>query len=271
LITKDINMNTDKQIKSNGFRTELARQLRISVVATTVLTIIVSGAYPALVWGLAQIAFPHKANGSLIDRNGKATTKDSDAVGSSLIGQNVSDAKYFHPRPSSAGGGYDATASGGSNLGPTSAKLLSGTTKKDDKGKEVVDFDGVQDRIVHYCTENALAFESSAPIKTFEDGQGNLDDVKLIKAFNDDKSPLVFTPKNEIPADAVTASASGLDPHISLANARIQASRVAAARKMTEGQVKHLIEENTDRPGLGILGDSAVNVLRLNIALDAAR
>lgn len=261
-------MNTKTK---TGFVPELARQLKISVAATLVLTAFVSALYPVVVWGLAQVFFPHKANGSLIDRGGNPTTNDSDAVGSSLIGQNFADAKYFRPRPSAAGGGYDPTASGGTNLGPTSAKLLTGAVKKDDKGKEVVDFDGVQLRIVHYCIENGLAFESSAPIKDYQDAQGNLDDVKLIKAFNDDKAALTITPKNTIPADAVTASASGLDPHISLANARIQVPRVAAARKLSEDVVTRMVEESTDGPGLGILGDPAVNVLRVNLALDRSK
>lgn len=249
--------------------TELLRQIRTSVIATFVLAIIVSGVYPAIVWGLAQTLFHNKANGSLIGKDGNPVSRDADAIGSSLIGQNFSDAKYFHPRPSAAGTGYDATASGGSNLGPTSAKLINGTTKKDDKGKEIVDNDGIEDRIVHYCLDNNLPFESSIPIKQFQDAQGNLDDVKLIKAFNDDKTPLTFTPGQPIPADAVTASGSGLDPHISAANASIQAPRVADARKLPLDRVMVLIPECTDKPDFGILGEPGVNVLRLNLALDA--
>jgi K+-transporting ATPase ATPase C chain len=241
--------------------------LRVSIVATIVLTVVVSGIYPAIVWGLSQLLFPWQANGSLIDRDGNRVTKDDQAVGSALLGQNFSDAKYFHPRPSSAGNGYDPTSSGGSNLGPTSAKLINGTTKKDDKGNEVVDFDGVHDRIVHYCVENNIEFDSSTPLKEFQDKQGSPDDVKLIKAFNAD-GPLVFMPKREIPADAVTASGSGLDPHISVENAKIQAGRVAAARKISPSKVNELIGQFTEGPDLGFLGDPRVNVLRLNLALD---
>ena len=195
---------------------------------TLVFTILTGLLYPAVMTGVSELIFPKQANGSLVTVNGKV-------VGSSLIGQSFAKPEYFHPRPSAAGNGYDATASGGTNLGPTSAKLLHGTTKMDDKGNEIVDFDGIDDRIVHYCIDNNIPYESSVPLDQFKDAQGNLDDVKLIKAFNDDKTPLVFTAKAPIPPDAVTASASGLDPHISPANAEIQAARVAKARGVTRG------------------------------------
>ena len=158
--------------------------------------------------------------------------------------------------------------SAGSNLGPTSAKLLHGTTKTDDKKNEVVDFDGINLRIVHYCLDNDIPYESSVPLDQFKDAQGNLDEVKLIKAFNDEKAPLVFTAKAPIPADAVTASSSGLDPHISPANADAQAARVAKARGASADQLKPLIAESTERANLGFLGEPGVNVLMLNIALD---
>src|ERR1019366_6715790 len=190
--------------------------LRIKIFMTIVLGVV----YPLMMTGISQVIFPKQANGSLIKAGDKV-------VGSELIGQNFSKPEYFHPRPSSAGNGHDATASGRSNLGATSAKLVHGTTKMDDKKNEVVDFDGINVRIVPYCVENEIPYESSVPLERFKDATGGLDDVKLIKAFNDDKAPLLFKPKAPIPADAVTGSASGLDPHISPAFAQAQAARVA--------------------------------------------
>ena len=259
--------DNNRPVTTSRFPPELITQLRVSLLATIVLAILVSGVYPAVVWGLAQALFHHQSNGSLIDKTGKPAASPDQAVGSTLIGQSFSAAKYFHPRPSAAGNGYDATASGGSNLGPMSAKLFNGTTKKDDKGNEVVDFDGIEDRIVHSCDENGLPFDSSAPIKSFKDAAGNLDDVKLIKAFNAD-TPLVFTPKVAIPADAVLGSGSGLDPHISVANARLQTGRVAEARKLAVEQVNQLVDRFTESPDLGVFGEARVNVLKLNLALD---
>jgi K+-transporting ATPase c subunit len=138
----------------------------------------------------------------------------------------------------------------------------------DDKKNEVVDFDGINLRIVHYCVDNDIPYESSVPLDQFKDSHGDLDDVKLIKAFNDDKTPLVFTAKAPIPPDAVTASASGLDPHISPGNAEIQAARIAKARGVSADQLKQLISQFTDGADLGFLGEPRVNVLMLNIALD---
>jgi len=236
---------------------EIGPGLRLTI-AFTILTGII---YPVVITGVSQLIFPKQANGSLLMVDGKT-------VGSSLIGQNFSKPEYFHPRPSAAGSGYDATASSGSNLGPTSAKLLHGTTKMDDKNNEVVDFDGISLRVVHYSVENDIPYESSLPLDQFKDAQGNLDDVKLVKAFNDDKSPLVISAKTPIPPDAVTASSSGLDPHISPANADIQAARVAKARNAPVDQVKQLIAQSTEGADLGFLGEPRVNVLTLNIAMD---
>jgi potassium-transporting ATPase KdpC subunit len=186
------------------------RQLRISIIATVALGIILCGIYPLVVWGIAQIFFPHQANGSLIVRNGKV-------VGSELLAQNFTDAKYFHPRPSNAGEtGYDASSSGGSNLGPTSKKLVQ----------------TVKERIEAYRAENGLS------------------------------------PDIPIPADAVTASASGLDPHITLENARLQASRVARARGINEALILEKLHASLEARDLAILGDPRVNVMKLNLTLD---
>ncbi len=231
--------------------------LRIKLLMTVLLGVV----YPLAMTGISQILFPHQANGSLIKAGDKV-------IGSELIGQAFSKPEYFQPRPSAAGNGYDATASGGSNLGPTSAKLIHGTTKMDDKKNEVVDFDGINLRIVHYCVDNDIAYESSVPLDRFKDANGGLDDVKLIKAFNDDKAPLMFTPKAPIPADAVTASASGLDPHISPASAQAQTARVAKARGISVDQANQVIARFTEGPDLGLLGEPRVNVLKLNLALD---
>jgi len=228
---------------------------------TLIFTILTGLLYPAILTGISQLVFPSQAKGSMVTVNGKV-------VGSNLIAQPFSRPEYFHPRPSSAGSGYDAAYSYGSNFGPTSAKLLRGTTKTDDKKNEVVDFDGISVRVVHYCLDNDIPYESSAPLDQFKDTEGNLDDAKLIKAFNDEKAPLLFTAKSPIPADAVTASSSGLDPHISPANADAQAARIAKARKLSIDQVKQLVTESAARADLGFLGEPTVNVLMLNIALD---
>jgi len=185
------------------------KELWTSIVATVFLCLIVSGVYPIVIWGLAQVLFPHQANGSLIERNGQI-------VGCELLAQGFSGAKYFHPRPSAAGTGYDPLSSGGSNLGPTSQKLI----------------DGIKANAVQYRQENGL----SADVV--------------------------------VPADAVTASGSGLDPHISIQNARLQIARVAKERGLTEDAVNSQVDKAIDRPFLGIGGEAGVNVLKLNIALD---
>ncbi len=240
----------------------MLKQLKIGFLMMLAMTIVTGVLYPAFITAIAQVAFPHQANGSLIVVNGQV-------VGSRLIGQNFTRPEYFHPRPSSAGNsGYDPTATAGSNLGPTSAKLLNGTTKLDDKKDEVVDFDGIKDRLVHYCVDNGIPYESSQPLEQFKDSQGKLDDVKLIKAFGDEKTPLRFAAKAPVPADAVTASASGLDPHISPRNAELQATRVARERGVSVHDVQRLVAEHTSGRGWGFLGEPSVNVLELNVALD---
>jgi K+-transporting ATPase ATPase C chain len=239
----------------------MLRELKPAITMMMVMTVLTGLVYPVAVTLVAHLAFRNQADGSLIILNGHV-------VGSRLIGQSFTRPEYIHPRPSAAGSGYDATASGGSNLGPTSAKLLNGTTKMDDKGNEVVEFDGLKSRIVHYCLDNGIPYDSSVPLDLFRGRHGSLDDVKLIKAFNDERAPLVFTPRTPIPADAVTASASGLDPHISPANAQAQAARVGRARGVPVGQVLEVIARHWAGRTVGIFGEPRVNVLELNLDLD---
>jgi len=225
----------------------MRKELKTGFLMMVALTVITGLVYPAVITVVAQVFFKDQANGSLVSAN-------SQVVGSRLIGQAFTKPEYFHPRPSVAGAnGYDATASAGSNLGPTNATL----------------FNDLKTRVVHYCVENNIPFESSRPLDSFRDAGGHLDDVALVKAFNDEKSPLVFTPRTPLPADAVTTSASGLDPHISPRNAELQADRVARARGVSVGRVQTLIAQHTQPRTLGFLGEPAVNVLELNLALDA--
>ncbi len=247
------NRNPHDEAGSRGFAAEMFTHLRVSIVATIVLGVIVSGIYPAIVWGLAQALFHHQANGSLIKKDGSPTDNDSEAVGSALLGQPFSDVKYFHPRPSAAGNGYDPTASGGTNYGPLSDKLINGATNtattQPTTQPESLAFDGVRLRTIHYAVDNGISFKLNSvradgtgpkveiPIKQFEDAQGNLNDVALVDAF---PHPPTDTPdrmvvvagdfSTAIPPDAVTASSSGLDPHVSVVNAELQAKRVADAQ-----------------------------------------
>ena len=185
------------------------RQLRPALLMLLAFTLVIGLVYPLVVTGIGQSLFHSKANGSLVESDGVV-------VGSSLIGQQFSDPKYFWPRPSAAGAGYDPTASSGSNLGPTNDDLLA----------------TVAERVAQYRAANGL------------------DDSVLV------------------PVDAVTASASGLDPQISVANATLQAPRVARSRNLAVDQVLALVRDNTDQRPLGFLGDQGVNVLKLNLALD---
>ncbi len=206
----------------------MIRELRPAVLMVVVFTILCGFAFPLVITGIARVAFPTQAQGSLIRRDGKI-------VGSALIGQSFARPEYFHPRPSAAGSGYDAANSGGTNLGPTSDKLINGVHKKLPNGKDDPgNFDGIKDLAAAYRAENGLP--AGAPV----------------------------------PADAVTRSASGLDPHISPENAGLQAPRVARARGMSEDAVRKLVAENTEGRQLGFLGEPRVNVLKLTLALDAA-
>jgi K+-transporting ATPase ATPase C chain len=207
----------------------LLAEFKTSLLLTLVLVVLLCGAYPLAVWAGAQVLFPAKANGSLL------VDPDGTVRGSALLAQNFSSDKYFQPRPSAAGTGFDATSSGGTNLGPTSAKLANGSHAKDASGKDVNDpgnFDGIKDLVAAYRASNGL--KDTVPV----------------------------------PADAVTRSGSGLDPHISLANAELQAPRVARARGLSLAQVRALIGQNTAGRDLGFLGEPGVDGLLLNLALD---
>jgi K+-transporting ATPase ATPase C chain len=269
----------------------LLGHLWASVGSTIILLIICCGIYPLIIWVIAQGVFPAQANGSLIKKDGTPTTTDDEAIGSALLGQNFAAAGYFHPRPSAAGSGYDASASSGSNLGPLSDKLINGVTNpattQPTTQPETLAFDGVRLRTIHYSVDNGISFKLynarsdgtgekvEVPLSKFTDAQGNLNDVALVDAFPHagdapDRIALVTGDFSQpIPGDAVTASGSGLDPHILPQNAKMQAARVAKARGVRVDQVQQAIDEHTDKSSLGILGEPGVNVLMLNVALDA--
>jgi K+-transporting ATPase ATPase C chain len=203
----------------------MLKQLRPALMSVLAFTIITGFLFPFAVTGIAQGLFPKQARGSLIEQNGKI-------IGSELIGQTFTQPGYFHSRPSAAGSGYDAGASGGTNLGPTSSKLIKGI-EDDPKTKDTDEsYAGIPQLAAAYRKENNLT--ANAPV----------------------------------PADAVTRSASGLDPEISPENALIQVSRVATARKISEDEVRKLVAENTSGRTLGLIGEPRVNVLLLNLALD---
>lgn len=191
----------------------MMRVLGRSVVAVVVLTLVLGLAYPLLFTGIAQLAYAGKANGSLIERDGKV-------VGSSLAAQAFTKPQYFHPRPSATTPAYNAGATTFANLGPTSSDLAG----------------AIRQRV------QAI--------------------LKLEGPYNPGLTAA------DIPVDAVTTSASGIDPHISQANARLQTARVAKERGLSEKQVSELVSKYTDGRWLGVFGEPGVNVLELNLALD---
>jgi len=182
-------------------------QLWAAIKVFLAFTLLVGIGYPLVVTGIAQLAFPHEADGSLIEQHGTV-------VGSSLIGQQFTGDRWFQPRPSAAGDGYDAGASSGSNVGPENPDLVAAI---EDRRAQVAGFDGVAE--------------------------------------------------SDVPVDAVTASGSGLDPHISPEYALQQVARVAAARGLDEADVRALVESRIQPRDLGYLGEPTVNVLELNLAL----
>ncbi|OAI48331.1 hypothetical protein AYO44_07360 [Planctomycetaceae bacterium SCGC AG-212-F19] len=193
------------------FLAELRLQFRPLLLGVPLLTVLTGALFPIVLAALARPLFPHEANGSLVGR-------EDVVVGSELIAQNFSGPGYFHPRPSAAGAGYDATASGGTNFGPANPKLR----------------DDVREIAEAYRRTNGLSPEAVVPI------------------------------------DAVTRSGSGLDPHISPANAALQVPRIARARRLDVDAVRLLVDEHTQGRQLGFLGESRVAVLPLNLALDRA-
>jgi K+-transporting ATPase ATPase C chain len=266
--------------------------IRASISFTITLGVVCCVIYPAVVWGIVQTIFPFQANGSLVKKDGTPATDPSDAVGSALLGQGFTLPQYIHPRPSAAGAGYDPTSSGGTNLGPLSDKLINGVTTpattQPTTQPESLAFDGIRLRTLHYAMDNGITFKlyttnqadgshiAEVPLSKYLNSDGTLNDVALVDAFphpesdTSDKTPLVAADfSTPIPGDAVTASGSGLDPHITPVNAEIQKARVAKARGITPDQVQQVIDQHTDQPGLGFLGDPGVNVLMVNLALDA--
>jgi K+-transporting ATPase ATPase C chain len=188
----------------------LRSQLRPAILMALVLCVITGLIYPGVVTAVAQLLFNRQANGSLVRVHGRL-------VGSELIGQPFARPEYFHPRPSAAGTGYDATASSGTNKGPTDRKLA--------------------DSLIGPRVDSLIA---------------------------------AGVPKGTIPTDAVTASGSGLDPHISPANAYLQVARVAKSRGVDSGIVRRVLDEHVEGRQFGVLGEPRVNVLRVNVALDSA-
>lgn len=200
------------------------KQLLPALRATFILAFITGIMYPVVLTGIAQVLFPEQANGSLI------RSESGVVIGSKLIGQPFEKPQYFHPRPSAAGSGYAGEASSGTNLGPTSRKLIEGQGSGNPRTSDY--FAGIKQLAERYRQDNALPVDTAVPV------------------------------------DAVTRSASGLDPHISVGNARMQAARVAKSRNLPLERVQQMVRRYTEERDLSILGEPRVNVLMLNLALD---
>jgi K+-transporting ATPase ATPase C chain len=248
------------------------RQLVTGLLMTVVLTVLLGFVYPLVVTGISQLTMSKRANGSLVTENGKV-------VGSSLIGQDFTDKdgnqipKYFQPRPSNAGDGYDAMASAGSNYGPSNPNLIGNVpgvnlTSKTNPYATKADPYCVPVQVTDKEGNDVTDTAGNAVYEKNKDGSYVCDPntvperVMAYRTFNG----LAATVK--VPSDAVTSSASGLDPQISVANARLQAARVARARNLTVAQVNTAIAAHTQGRPLGVLGEQTVNVLELNLALD---
>ncbi len=223
----EISAQEDLTTASPSVMAQMRIHLRPLLLGTLLLTLLTGMGFPLLLAAFAWPLFPHQSSGSLVSRNGNV-------VGSELIGQNFSQAGYFHSRPSAAGDGYDATASGGTNLGPANPKLRNGARDAPATPGAGGTFAGVRELADAYRLQNGLG--ANVPV----------------------------------PVDAVTRSGSGLDPHISPANAALQVGRVARARQQSEEKIRNLVAEHTHGRQLGFLGGPQVDVLALNIALDSS-
>jgi K+-transporting ATPase ATPase C chain len=256
----------------------MRRQLLPSVVLLIGLTVVLGFGYPLVVTGLALLGFPHQADGSLVYRNGQL-------VGSSMLGQNFADKKgnplprYFQPRPSAAGTGYNAASSGASNLGPSNPLLIGFVS-----GTNAIGLNGQPSKTNPFATPAdpscVPTTPSGTPVTSPSPGQKYARDKNgdylcdpntvperaiAYRSFNG------LGPNASVPIDALTASGSGLDPDISVSNALDQVNRVAGARHLPRQQVLGLVKRYTEEPQLGFLGESVVNVLELNLALDQTR
>ncbi|MGW2216816.1 potassium-transporting ATPase subunit C [Nonomuraea sp. NPDC001684] len=267
------------------------RQHLAALRAVAVLTALLGIVYPLVTTGVAQALFNGRANGSLVEKDGRA-------VGSALIGQSFTDAdgkpvkKYFQSRPSAAGDGYDPTSSGASNLGPEDVvdtlpvageegrqSLLTQVCARSRAAGELEGVSGARP----YCTPDGVG----AVLKVFPDRAVSVNQACPATPFvatyqgrrvecaepGEDYAagrtvPVRGEAEAKVPADAVTASGSGLDPHISVAYAELQARRVARERGLGQAEVERLIKEHTTGRAVGFMGEPAVNVLELNLALD---
>jgi len=256
----------------------MRRHLLTSVIMLVGVTLALGLGYPLVVTGLAELAFGHQANGSLVYRHGTL-------VGSSLLGQSFDDAsgnplpQYFQPRPSAAGAGYDATASGATNLGPSNALLIGfvpgiNTVGLDGKASTTNPFATKSDSACVPVDPKGNPVTSPTPGQRFArhpDGSYVCDPNTVPERANAYRQFNGLAPNAPVPIDAVTASGSGLDPDISIDNALDQAPRVARARHRPVSQVIDLVHRYTEGRQFGFLGEPTVNVLELNLALDALR
>jgi K+-transporting ATPase ATPase C chain len=257
----------------------IRRQLITGLLMTVVLTVLLGLIYPLVVTGFAQVFMQSRANGSFVKANGKI-------VGSSLIGQSFTDKdgnplpQYFQPRPSAtSGSAYNGLASGGSNLGPTNPNLIGNVPGKaiDASTGKPITSNPYATPTDPYCVPvqatdkngNDITDASGNPVyEKNPDGTYVCDPDTVPQRAIAYRQLNGLAPDAKVPADAVTASGSGLDPAISLANARLQAARVAHARNLPVDKVEQLIDDHTQGRQLGFLGEQTVDVLDLNLALD---